>query len=136
MKPLFLVCVVSLVCCSSYASECYIGGFSANEMRLANYYHSQAATSFNVACDRNYSISFRSQNLLNAGGASFVSNGPYRLRTQLNIRGASENLWGVQMNQQGGGNQKFIISAQLQENPLYSVPAGVYRDRIYVNVDF
>ena len=40
------------------------------------------------------------------------------------------------MNQQGGGNQKFIISAQLQENPLYSVPAGVYRDRIYVNVDF
>ena len=73
---------------------------------------------------------------MNAGGASFVSNGPYRLRTQLNIRGASENLWGVQMNQQGGGNQKFIISAQLQENPLYSVPAGVYRDRIYVNVDF
>lgn len=135
MKPLFLVCFLC-ISCSAYASQCSIGGFSASEMRLASYYRSQTATSFNVECDQGYSISFRSQNLVNSSGLSYMSNGPYKLRTQLNIRGASQNLWGVQMNQQAGRNQKYIISAQLEENPLYSVPAGIYRDRIYVNVDF
>lgn len=136
MKPTYFACIFMMISCSAYASECYIGGFSAHEMKLANYYRSQTATSFHVSCDRNYSISFRSQNLVNSSGLSYVTNGPYKLRTQLNIRGASDNLWGVQINQRGGGNQKYIISAQLQENPLYSVPAGVYRDRIYVSVDF
>ncbi|MGQ9374470.1 hypothetical protein ACUM6W_11615 [Acinetobacter tandoii] len=136
MKPIFLACLISMSCSTVYAAGCSVSGFSAPEMKLANYYHSQTATSFNVSCDRSYSISFRSQNLLNASGSSYVSNGPYKVKTQMNIRGASENLWGVQMRQKAGTNQKYIISAQLEENPLYSVPAGVYRDRIYVNVDF
>ena len=136
MKLIFLVAFLSVSCSSLYAMGCSIGGFSTSEMKLANYYHSQAATSFNVSCDRGYSVLFRSQNLLNSSGSSYVANGPYKLRTQLNIRGAGENLWGVQMKQSGGSNQKYIISAQLQEKPSFNVPAGVYRDRIYVNVDF
>ncbi|TCB78884.1 hypothetical protein [Acinetobacter sp. ANC 4173] len=136
MRNLLIACICMTCCGFVSASECSIGGFSAPEMKLASYYRSQTATSFNISCDRNYSIAFNSQNLVNSSGLSYVSNGPYRLRTQLNIRGASQNLWGVQMNQRAGMNQKYIISAQLQENPINGVPAGVYRDRIYVNVDF
>jgi len=136
MKKIICMLVCMPICSLVQASQCSIDGFSAPEMRLGNYYRSQSATSFNISCDHGYSIVFNSQNLASPYGKSFVSNGPYKLRTQLNIQGTKENLWGVPLNQQASQNHKFIISVQLEDNPLKGVPAGTYRDRISVNISF
>ncbi len=105
-------------------------------MRLTSYQRSQSATSFNISCDSGYSILFNSQNLITPNGLSFVSNGPYKLRTRLNLTGTNENLWGVQLNQGAAQRQKYIISVRLEDNPLNGVPAGTYRDRISVEISF
>ncbi|OTG79308.1 hypothetical protein B9T33_12570 [Acinetobacter sp. ANC 5054] len=137
MRFLLICCLSAISSTAVYAAGCSVGGLSAPEMRLSNYVYSETATSFHISCDRSYSITFRSQNLKNNNGLSSVSNGPYQLRTQLKVIGGSDNLWGAIMNQRAGQDRKYTISARLMDNPLsYNVPAGVYRDKIYVNVDF
>jgi|SRR5690606_21576517 len=118
------------------AQYCSIDGFANDELRLQSYQRSQAATSFNISCDTGYSILFSSQNLTSADGMSYVSNGPYKLRTKLNLRGANNNVWGIPLQQSAAQRQKYIVSVQLIDNPLNGVPAGTYRDRISVDINF
>lgn len=137
MNKFIVLIIGSWLAASSYAAQqCAIDGFSTSLMRLGSYKHSQAATSFNVRCDQGYSIVFNSQNLTNANGVSYVSNGPYKLRTQLNLQGAGQNLWGVQLKQRPSDRQKYVIAVQLQDNPYNGVPAGIYKDRLSVDIIF
>lgn len=117
------------------AQHCSIDGFTNPELRLASYQRSQSATSFNISCDTGYSILFNSQNLVSSSGVSYVSNGPYKLRTKLNLTGANSNLWGEA--QSGAAQrQKYIVSVQLEDNPLNGVPAGRYSDRVSIDISF
>ncbi|MGE8560413.1 MAG: hypothetical protein ACN6NJ_05640 [Acinetobacter sp.] len=136
MKKIILIWIGTLISSGVAAQQCSIDGFTSAEMRLTSYQRSQSATSFNISCDSGYSILFNSQNLITPNGVSFVSNGPYKLRTRLNLTGANENLWGVQLNQGAAQRQKYIISVRLEDNPLNGVPAGTYRDRISVEISF
>lgn len=137
MKKYIILVLNACIATSVYAAQqCAIDGFSNSNMRLSSYRHSQAATSFNVRCDQGYSIIFNSENLTNANGTSYVANGPYKLRTQLNLQGAGQNLWGVPLSQASSERQKYIIAVQLQDNPYNGVPAGVYKDRVSVDIIF
>jgi hypothetical protein len=136
MKKLFIFITTLLMSGIAAAQYCSIDGFTDSELRLASYQRSQAATSFNVSCDKGYSILFSSQNLINPDGTSYVSNGPYKLRTKLNLSGANSNLWGVKLDQNSGKRQKYIISVQLVDNPYSGVPAGDYQDQISFDIDF
>ncbi|WP_445660401.1 hypothetical protein [Acinetobacter sp. F16] len=136
MNKFILIILGALMSEMVAAQQCSIDGFTNSEMRLASYQRSQSATSFNISCDASYSILFNSQNLITPNGMSYISNGPYKLRTKLNLRGANQNLWGVHLNQAGAQRQKYIISVQLEDNPLNGVPAGIYRDRVSVDISF
>ncbi|AWD70517.1 hypothetical protein [Acinetobacter schindleri] len=136
MKQLLLLIAVSAMSTMASAQYCSIDGFANDELRLQSYQRSQAATSFNISCDTGYSILFNSQNLVSTDGMSYVSNGTYKLRTKLNLRGASGNAWGVPLQQSAAQRQKFIVSVQLVDNPFNGVPAGTYRDRISVDINF
>ena len=137
MKKYIILVLSAWMATSAQATQqCAIDGFSNSNMRLSSYRHSQAATSFNVRCDQGYSIVFNSENLTNASGTSYVSNGSYKLRTQLNLQGAGQNLWGVQLRQAPSERQKYVIAVQLQDNPYNGVPAGVYKDRVSVDIIF
>ncbi|NNH37678.1 hypothetical protein [Acinetobacter terrae] len=136
MNKFILIILGTLMSGMVAAQQCSIDGFTNSEMRLASYQRSQSATSFNISCDMGYSILFNSQNLITSNGMSYISNGSYKLRTKLNLRGANQNLWGVHLNQAGAQRQKYIISVQLEDNPLNGVPAGIYRDRISVDISF
>ncbi|HJF28386.1 hypothetical protein NI467_10950 [Acinetobacter bohemicus] len=137
MKKLFLLIIaLSVSAITEAAKYCSIDGFSNSELRLASYQRSQAATSFNISCDTSYSILFNSQNLISPDGMSYVSNGPYKLRTKLNLSGANSGLWGVRLKQNPTQRQKYIVSVQLVDNPYNGVPAGHYQDQISVDIDF
>ncbi|ATO18696.1 hypothetical protein BS636_02975 [Acinetobacter sp. LoGeW2-3] len=136
MKKLFFFLSILSMSSLATAQYCSIDGFSNGELRLQNYQRSQAATSFNISCDKSYSILFNSRNLMSADGMSFVSNGPERLRTKLHLSGANNNLWGVPLNQGAAQRQKYIIAVQLIDNPLSGVPAGTYTDQISVDINF
>ncbi|WP_432211110.1 hypothetical protein [Acinetobacter variabilis] len=136
MKQLLLLIAVSAMSTMASAQYCSIDGFANDELRLQSYQRSQAATSFNISCDTGYSILFNSQNLVSTDGMSYVSNGAYKLRTKLNLRGAIGNAWGVPLQQSAAQRQKFIVSVQLVDNPFNGVPAGTYRDRISVDINF
>ena len=136
MKKLFLFITALSVSEIAMAQYCSIDGFTTPELRLASYQRSQAATSFNISCDMGYSILFNSQNLVSSNGISYVSNGPNKLRTKLNLSGANSGLWGVRVNQGASQRQKYVVSVQLEENPFNGVPAGTYRDRISVDINF
>lgn len=136
MKQLLLLIAVSAMSTMASAQYCSIDGFANDELRLQSYQRSQAATSFNISCDTGYSILFNSQNLVSTDGMSYVSNGAYKLRTKLNLRGAIGNAWGVPLQQSAAQRQKFIVSVQLVDNPFNGVPAGTYRDRISIDINF
>ena len=136
MKQLFLFIAVSAMSAIASAQYCSIDAFANDELRLQSYQRSQAAMSFNISCDTGYSILFNSQNLVSGDGMSYVSNGAYKLRTKLNLRGASNNAWGVPLQQSAAQRQKFIVSVQLVDDPFNGVPAGTYRDRISVDINF
>lgn len=136
MKKLLLLMSGLAISTIVSAQYCSIDGFANDELRLQSYQRSQAATSFNISCDAGYSILFNSQNLTSADGMSYVSNGPYKLRTKLNLRGANNNVWGVPLQQSAAQRQKYIVSVQLIDNPLNGVPAGRYSDRISVDISF
>lgn len=136
MKKLFFFLSMLGISSVATAQYCSIDGFSSSELRLQSYQRSQAATSFNITCDKSYSILFNSQNLLSADGMSFVANGPDKLRTKLNLRGVNNNLWGVPLNQSAAQRQKYIIAVQLLDNPLNGFPAGTYTDQISVDIKF
>ena len=135
MKKLFLFILVSMGGIAN-AQHCSIDGFTNPELRLASYQRSQSATSFNISCDTGYSILFNSQNLVSSSGVSYVSNGPYKLRTKLNLTVANSNLWGVRLNQGAAQRQQYIVSVQLEDNPLNGVPAGRYSDRVSIDISF
>lgn len=136
MKRLCVFCLTCSLFCVSYAASCSVSDITESMMRLANYYHSQSATSFTVNCDQGYSIRFGSMNLYSNDGSSFVSNGVNKLRIRLTISGPVENLWNIPLLVNTTGNNRYIIVASLEEEPRASMPAGVYRDMIYVNLSF
>lgn len=133
----FLACIV--LCglgSTTYAGQCSLGTVTDSRMFLASYYHSQAATAFNVNCDHAYNITFSSANLQDVNGLSFVSNGAYRLRTRLTVSGPVENKWNVPLTARSTGMSKYVIAVHLEDRPSIQVPAGIYRDTVYVNLAF
>lgn len=135
MKFLF-ACLSFLSIHCAYADPCSMSGLTDSQMRLSNYYHSQAATAFNVSCGQAYSIRFNSMNLRNREGESYLSNGAYKVATRMTINGPVENLWNVPLSANARGKNKYIISVHLEEQPSTRIPAGTYQDVIYVNVSF
>lgn len=120
-----------------YAGQCSLDSVSEPVMRLANYYHSQSATSFRVFCDQAYSIQFSSLNLSSSDGSSYVSNGPYRLKTRMNISGPVRNQWNVPLSQSGAlKDSKYIIAVRLEEQPSIRTPVGTYRDVVFISLLF
>lgn len=137
MKSSLFLMVGMFFASVSYASQCSVGELSESKMRLGSYYKSQAATSFSVRCDQSYSIKFNSLNLNSSDGASFVSNGAYRLKTRMSISGANSNLWNVPLSGRASSlGQKYVVAVQLEDQPSIRVPAGKYRDVIYVSLSF
>lgn len=121
----------------SYAKQCQIENMTAKELILNSSYLSQAATSFSVACDSRYAIKFNSRNLINASGSSYLVNEKnHKLRTQMNITGATASRWNSPIFQPASSQNNFIVLAQLLERPNVSTPAGVYRDTLYINLMF
>ena len=133
---ILLACLVSLGINLAHADQCSMGALTDSQMRLDNYYHSQAATAFNVSCSRAYSIRFSSMNLRNREGESYLSNGPYKVATRMTINGPVENLWNVPLSVNARGKNKYIISVHLEQQSTTRFPAGTYRDVIYVNLSF
>ncbi|RKG39523.1 hypothetical protein [Acinetobacter rongchengensis] len=137
MKTFLLMLTMLSVATSAYAHQCSMGDVSETYMRLGSYYKSQTATSFSVHCDQSYSIRFSSLNLSSANGDSYVSNGNYRLRTRMSITGANANLWNVPLSAQASNQgHKYVVAVQLEDQPSIRVPAGKYRDVIFVNLMF
>jgi hypothetical protein len=93
----------------------------------------QAATSFHVNCDSAYTIRFNSMNLRSMDGSSLC---PYKLRTRLTVAGPVDNLWNVPLTANTHKDNKYIISVRLEDRPSIQVPAGTYRDMVYVNLSF
>lgn len=116
-------------------SRCEMGRISETNMRLANYYNSQAASSFSVDCSGKYRIRFNSRNLQDTSGSSFVTNGPLKLKTRMTVSGAMENLWNVST-EQGAGKNNYVIAVRLVERVNATTPAGIYRDTVFVNMVF
>ena len=135
MKTLF-ACMASVAMSLAHADKCSMSSLTEPQMRLAAYYHSQAATSFNVSCSRAYTIRFNSMNLRSREGDSYVSNGPYKVATRMIINGPVNNMWNVPLSANASGKSKYIISVHLEEQPSTRIPAGIYRDVISVNLSF
>ena len=132
---LFLLCLgqISLV----YAKQCQIERLTSTQLNLNSSYLSQAATSFSVACDSRYAIQFNSRNLTNSTGSSYLSNEKnYKLRTQMNISGATASRWNSPISQPATNQNKFVVLVQLMERPTAMTPAGVYKDNLYINLMF
>ena len=125
---LFLVCCISSSLSLAHARQCQIERLTATQLNLNASYLSQAATSFSVNCDSRYAIKFNSRNLVNEKN--------YKLRTQMNISGASSSRWNVPLSQAPTGQDKFVVLVQLMERPTARTPAGVYRDSLYINLMF
>lgn len=134
--------VLLLMCCMSslslaHAKQCQIERLTATQLNLNASYLSQAATSFSVACESRYAIKFNSRNLVNSACSSYLVNEKnYKLRTQMNISGASSSRWNVPISQAATGQDKFVVLVQLMERPTARTPAGVYRDSLYINLMF
>ena len=135
MKGLiFSTLLITVSSSAVMANQCGLDSFSESQLRLGSYYRSQAATSLNVNCSQAYTIKFASQNLVSSDGASFVSNGAYKLKARMSISGATRNLWNVPLSAQG--SNKYVVAVQLEDAPSIRVPAGRYTDMIYVNLSF
>ena len=138
MKIKLSLFVLSVLCASvCQAKQCQIDRMSTTQLRLNGTYQSQAATSFSVSCQSNYAIKFNSRNLVGSSGNSYLMNEQnYKLRTQMNISGASDSRWNTPLSQRAGDNQKFVIWVQLIDRPSARTPAGVYRDNLYISLIF
>jgi len=100
----------------AYAKQCQIERLTSSQLNLSSSYLSQAATSFSVACDSNYAIKFNSRNLTNATGSSYLVNEKnYKLRTQMNISGASASRWNSPIAQPATEQNKFVVLVQLMD---------------------
>ncbi len=135
MKTLF-ACMAYLAMSLAHADQCSMGSLTESQMRLGAYYHSQAATSFNILCSSAYTIRFNSMNLRNREGDSYVSNGPHKVATRMTINGPVNNMWNVPLSANASSKSKYIISVHLEEQPSSRIPAGIYRDVIYVDLAF
>ena len=60
----------------------------------------------------------------------------YKLRTQMNISGASASRWNSPIAQPATEQNKFVVLVQLMERPTALTPAGVYKDSLYINLMF
>lgn len=138
MKFKIVIFILGIGCVAmSHAKQCQIERLSTHELNLNATYLSQAATSFSVACDTRYAIKFNSRNLMNASGSSYIVNEKSdKLRTQMNISGATSSRWNFPISQPATIQNKFIVLAQLTEKPTALTPAGVYRDVLYINLMF
>ncbi|WP_180051759.1 hypothetical protein [Acinetobacter sp. YH12099] len=141
MKKLGMVKKLSLVLCGCWicfpAQDCTIGSVSESLLQMSSQYRSQTATSFNVRCDRGYSIQFSSHNLRDKHGSSFVNNGTHRLRTSMSIMGAKTNLWNTPIaGHVSTTGHKYSVAVRLDEQPSLTTPAGRYTDELYINLLF
>lgn len=121
----------------TFAKQCQIERLTSTQLNLSSSLNSEAATSFSVACDTNYAIRFNARNLRNATGSSYLVNEKnHKLRTQMNISGASSSRWNSPISQPATAQNKFVVLVKLMERPTALTPAGVYRDSLYINLMF
>lgn len=118
------------------AGQCALSKVSERNMRLSSYLHSQTASSFRVKCDRAYNIRFRSMNLVNSKGDSFVSNGSKRISTFMRIEGADKSEWNTLLSPINALDNKYSVIVELMEKPNVNAPAGTYTDKIYIDLFF
>lgn len=140
MKTFISLPLYVLFLCSfsglTHAGQCALNGFTEKNMRLSGYLHSQTASSFRVKCDRAYNIRFRSMNLRNANGDSFVSNGARKISTFMRIEGADKSEWNALLSPKNSFDNKFSVIVELIEKPNVNTPAGTYSDKIYIDLFF
>ncbi len=122
---------------AAYASQCTLDSISERDMRLANYWKSQAASSIRVRCDQAYNIRFSSLNMKGTNGESAVTNGPYSISTRMWIQGANRNEWNAMLSPASPGSEnKYVVGVQLMERPSVNMPAGIYRDVVFISLSF
>ncbi|OTG84760.1 hypothetical protein [Acinetobacter sp. ANC 4648] len=138
MKLKSSLLVLSLFCIPiCHAQTCQINRVTSTQLKLSSSYLSQAATSFTVSCETRYAIQFSSRNLTSPNGNSYLINqSNHKLRTQMNISGASSSRWNVPLSQPASTNNKFIVLVQLLDRPNAITPSGTYSDNLYVSLLF
>ena len=136
MKIIISIVLLLLWIPALQAKQCMVGSITDPKMYLKYEDGSQTATSFKVSCDHAYGIRFGSQNLRDSSGNSYVTNGRDRLKTRMSISGAGSNLWNVSIPQSANLDNKYVIFVQLDEHPSALIPAGMYTDRIYIDLAF
>ncbi|MQW93313.1 hypothetical protein GHJ48_13105 [Acinetobacter sp. dk771] len=137
MKLKYLVAVFSLSVISvAHGQHCRVGNTTSNQMQLHPIYMSQSAMSFSVDCNQSYGVRFSTRNLQSNTGRSFLMNDQnYKLRTQMQIIGASANNWNAVL--PGNGiNNKYTVMVQVVDSPSEFTPAGKYMDNLYISLVF
>lgn len=136
MKYLSIL-LLSVLSTQGFASTCTMGSFSEPVMRLPATFHGQSATSFVVNCEQNYTVQFGALNLRSAqGDSAVIDSSNNTLKTRMSILGANTNMWNVPLSPVSSGRNKFTVVVELVDTPNIRVPAGEYRDLLFVNINF
>ncbi|ENV32134.1 hypothetical protein [Acinetobacter gerneri] len=133
----FSILLLSILSTQSFASACTMGSFTEPVMHLPATFRGQSATSFIVSCEQNYTVQFSALNLRSPQGDSVVTDSSNNaLKTRMSILGANSNMWNVPLSPISAGRNKFTVIVELLDTPNIRVPAGEYRDLLFVNLNF
>lgn len=142
MKIIFgiLFCITATNLYAKPNRGCGVDRITERNMQLENYKGSQVGTTIFIHCNSGYQINFRSRNLRNSLGDSFLQNNfypNYKVNTRMSINGnGGAYLWGRNINGMTGSNIKYSIAVELVDNPNRNLPAGKYEDAISVSISF
>jgi spore coat protein U-like protein len=135
---LALMLFFSVVSSFATAAQCSFGIPTSPQMILLPMRGSQTSTAFIIGCNQPlpYSITFSALNGRGSQGNSSLNYLNHQIATQLIIRGGSGNLWNVPMQQIGGKNDRYVVIAQIVGHIDATMPAGQYKDEVFITVDY
>lgn len=120
----------------SQANGCEISHFTTQHMILLPQQYNSSNMAFSIQCPHSYSIRFNSANNPSSEGIGHLRNRQHFIRTKMSARSDQVLPWAVPIQQNAHQRHNYVVTASVLDRITPITPAGVYRDRIQLQIEF
>ena len=118
------------------SQSCAISNVTTQHLVLRPQQHNSSNVAFSIQCAHHYSITFSNANHASSEGIGHLRHHQNNIRTKMSARSDQMLPWAVPVQQNAHQQHNYVITASVLDPITAITPAGVYRDRIQLRIEF
>ncbi|CAB1215730.1 hypothetical protein [Acinetobacter bouvetii] len=119
-----------------YAQGCSLSSFTSQNLVFSAQQFSTANFAFNINCQSPYNVRFSNANPASNEGIGYLSDQQHKIKTKMSARSDWNIPWNTSVMQVNNSNNHYVVTVAIVDAIKATTPAGIYKDRIQVNIEY